>query len=87
LIDSKVIRNALEEVGTEVESLESEVYTLNNTIASLEGKLEDKDIEIDKLMGDIEELSNYVKDLETALAEAHLMSTDDGPGDPAESVI
>jgi len=58
---------------------EDEVHHLEGRISNLECKLEEQDIQIDQLTTNIAELSEYILDLETALAEAHLTSQDDGP--------
>jgi peptidoglycan hydrolase CwlO-like protein len=56
---------------------EREAQHLDGKVSSLECKIEELLIEVDQLTTNIGELSEYVKDLETALAEAHLMSKEE----------
>jgi hypothetical protein len=52
---------------------------MEGRISDLESKLELKEIECEQVTANLAEIAEYVQELETALAEAHLMSMDDGP--------
>ena len=54
--------------------LEDDNHHLQGRVSRLECQLEEKEIECDQLTANLAELSEYVQELETALAEAHLMS-------------
>jgi chromosome segregation ATPase len=68
-----------DELRLEIESLETREQYLQNRCNNLECKLEEEQINSDKLLNDISELNDYVKELETALAEACLMSKEADP--------
>lgn len=55
----------------------TDTHWLQNTIENLEDRLESKIIECDQLTANLAELAEYILELETALAEAHLMSKED----------
>ena len=62
------------------DELRNENSYLQHKVDTLMSQLESKDIEIDQLTSDMMEMADYIKDLETALAEAYLMSkADDEP--------
>ena len=52
------------------------IYHMENDISRLTQVVELKEIENERLLNDITELSEYVKELETSLAEAALMTSD-----------
>jgi cell division protein FtsL len=72
------VRNAVEIVVCELEAQEAMIATLQNQVQSLEIAIETDSVEIHKLKEEVIELSTYVKELETALAEAHLMDSKGG---------
>jgi peptidoglycan hydrolase CwlO-like protein len=65
------------EVSDYIQGLEEDVARLDNEVVTLECRLEEAEINNDKLLTDIEELREYIQELETALAEAHLMSKEE----------
>jgi uncharacterized coiled-coil DUF342 family protein len=67
-------REAFKHIVDEIEDYRDTINHLNGQITTLETKVEIKEIEIDSVNQNCAELSLYIKELETALAEAHLMS-------------
>ena len=72
-------QDVLDSVQATLEELEEMNVRLDHEVSNLDGKLDLAQLENEKLLADIAELNEYVQELEAALAEAHLMSTDDGP--------
>ena len=58
--------------------LEHEFRSQENIIENLQYRLETEESKVDHLTAKVTELSTYIKELENALAEAHLTSTDEG---------
>ena len=74
----RALTSALQEAMRDVKMLKDAAYYNDNQVRNLESTIEYKDIEIDKLMTDTAELTSYIKELEDALAEAHLTGIDEG---------
>ncbi len=85
---TKDSQRLVDSVSSALEELEDTNLRLDNHITTLENKLEEAEINADKLMSDIAELNEYIQELETALAEAYLTSSDDAPEeDKADPVV
>ena len=66
-----------------IKKLTNDVQHLEGQKNNLEGQVEMQGIEIDQLTTNVAELAAYIQDLETALAEACLMSKEDAPSTKA----
>ena len=65
-------RDAVETIISELTNQQDLIDYFDNKVRNLELTVEDKEIELDRAMQDIEELTGRIKELEDALAEAHL---------------
>jgi FtsZ-binding cell division protein ZapB len=80
LIDlHEACRKDTEVLKDKISSLEEDNYYLAQRNSNLDGEIETLSAENDTLTNNAAELSEYIQDLETALAEAHLMSVEDKP--------
>lgn len=77
---------SVERLRQEKDDLTEDVHHLQNKVTNLEHEVDLKDMDVDRVTENLAQLAEYVQELETALAEAHLMSKEDGPtgkvGDP-----
>ena len=62
-----------------IEDLKREIEHLQGEVESLRDRLEMKEIECDLITDNLAEIAEYNQDLETALAEAYLMSKEKEP--------
>ncbi len=62
----------------ETDELNRTIQHMEGRISDLESKLALKEIECDQVTANLAEIAEYVQELETALAEAHLMSIHSG---------
>ena len=77
MIGDKQVQHAVEVIVSELENQESLIVTLQNSRTKYTHENAELMRENDALIEKIDKMSTYIKELEEALADAHLTSTDD----------